>query len=438
MKDSIPNSSLLEKSLPTQGGLEGLFFELLQVAIGNRQALTSRPTDEEWEFLYDECDKHALLGIAFAGVERLPKEQYPPFDVLAEWVHDAQVAKENNEKRSKECVDVCNLLKENGIASCIIKGQSNIINYQSDSTDGLGMLRTCGDIDLWCLPDNNVRIAKGIADVVEFTRKYRLEHNQPDIPWHRVLYYHVEMDWDSGIEVELHYRPSYLNCFWRNARLQKWFENNRQFGINYSPEGFPIPTNSFNAVYQLLHVYKHLFEQGIGLRQILDYYFVLKALSQETPLVPLRRGKMRPPESPCVGGEVKDDILGGRTGAQTSPPMQGDLEGLIRSFGMKKFASAMMYVLRTVFAMPDKYLICKPNEEEGKFLLSEIMQAGNFGKYDERIKRVEGSYLKVQCNHALEKWKHNLRLIGHYPEEVLWEPVFRVYHWVWRRFRLWK
>ena len=105
---------------------------------------------------------------------------------------------------------------------------------------------------------------------------------------------------------------------------------------------------------------------------------------------------------------------------------------------MKKFASAMMYVLQTVFAMPDEYLICKPDEKEGKFLLNEIIQAGNFGKYDKRIKRVEGSYLKVQCNHAFEKWKHNIRLITHYPEEVLWEPLFRLYHFVWRKFRLWK
>ena len=105
---------------------------------------------------------------------------------------------------------------------------------------------------------------------------------------------------------------------------------------------------------------------------------------------------------------------------------------------MKKFTSAMMYVLQTVFAMPDEYLICKPDEKEGKFLLSEIMQAGNFGKYDERIKRVERSYMKVQCNYAFQKWKHNLRLITHYPEEVLWEPIFRLYHYVWRKFELWR
>ena len=117
------------------------FFELLQVAIGNRQALTSRPTDEEWELLYSECEKHALLGIAFCGVERLPKEQFPPFDVAAEWVHDAQVAKDRNEKLSKECTYVCDLLAKNGISSCVIKGQSNIINYP----EHLKEHRTCGD-----------------------------------------------------------------------------------------------------------------------------------------------------------------------------------------------------------------------------------------------------------------------------------------------------
>lgn len=381
--------------------MNGLFFELLQIAIGNRKTLTRPLTDDEWASMYGICEKQALLGIAFAGVERLPKEQYPPFDVLAEWVHDAQVAKDRNEKLSKECTYVCELLAKNGISSCVIKGQSNIINYP----EHLKEHRTCGDIDLWCLPRNNVRIHKGIANIVEYARRYRLEHNQPDIPWHRVLYYHVEINLDSGTEVELHYRPSYLNCFWRNIRLQNWFENNRQFESLKSPEGFPIPTNSFNAIYQLLHIYKHLFEEGIGLRQILDYYMVLRALHVDK---------------------------------RENPISNEDIMHTLGRFGMKKIASSIMYVLQEVFAMPDEYLICKPDEKEGKFLLNEIIQAGNFGKYDKRIKRVEGSYMKVQCNHAFEKWKHNLRLITHYPEEVLWEPLFRLYHFVWRKFRLWK
>lgn len=92
--------------------------------------------------------------------------------------------------------------------------------------------------------------------------------------------------------------------------------------------------------------------------------------------------------------------------------------------------------------MPDEYLICQPNEKEGKFLLAEIMQAGNFGKYDERIARGSKSFMgfKVSCSisHAIEKTKHNLRLLKHYPEEVLWEPFFRVYHWIWRKLELWR
>ena len=128
----------------------------------------------------------------------------------------------------------------------------------------------------------------------------------------------------------------------------------------------------------------------------------------------------------------------------------------LSSFGMKRFASAVMYVLQTVFAMPSEYFICQPNEKEGKFLLNEIMQAGNFGKYDDRIKRetpsnprplwlpcigekrARGKKVPRQLWHAWEKLKHNMRLVRHYPEEVMWEPVFRVYHWVWRKCELWR
>ena len=375
------------------------------MAIGNRQALTSRPTDEEWEFLYHECEKHALLGIAFCGVERLPKEQFPPFDVTAEWVHDAQVAKERNQKVTKISEIVCRQLEKDGFWTCILKGQANLINYPEWLRD----YRTSGDIDLWAWPLNIGGNRRGIKDVI----LYSIDNaNKAGIGYPAVRYNNTELPGVWPIEVEIHHRPSFMNCWYRNRRLQKWGKDNVGNSVNVSISGctLPIATTSFNAVYQLSHIYCHLFDEGIGLRQILDYYFVLQTLS-----VPLHRGK-------C--GDVRDERF--------------EIMHVIEHFGMKKFASAMMYVLQTVFAMPDEYLICKPNEKEGKFLLSEIMQAGNFGKYDERIKRVEGSYLKVQCNHAFEKWKHNLRLIAHYPEEVLWEPIFRVYHFVWRKFEWWR
>ena len=39
-----------------------------------------------------------------------------------------------------------------------------------------------------------------------------------------------------------------------------------------------------------------------------------------------------------------------------------------------------------------QWLLCEPNEKEGKKLIAEIMQGGNFGQYDTRdaiLKKVE-------------------------------------------------
>mgnify|MGYP004696135031 FL=1 len=36
-----------------------------------------------------------------------------------------------------------------------------------------------------------------------------------------------------------------------------------------------IPTTAFNVIYQLTHLYHHFFDEGIGMRQIIDYYYVV-------------------------------------------------------------------------------------------------------------------------------------------------------------------
>ena len=110
-----------------------------------------------------------------------------------------------------------------------------------------------------------------------------------------------------------------------------------------------------------------------------------------------------------------------------------DAEGrsnfFLSSFACPKFTAAVMYVLQEEFAMPTHYYICEPNEKEGRKLLAEIMQGGNFGQYDTRDAALKkGGMMK----HGLWKLKRVMRLVRSYPEEALWEPVFRVYHLLWR------
>ena len=79
------------------------------------------------------------------------------------------------------------------------------------------------------------------------------------------------------------------------------------------------------------------------------------------------------------------------------------------------------------------WMICEPNEKEGKKLLEEIMQGGNFGHYGTRDTALKkGGMVK----HGVWKLKRVMRLVRSYPEEALWEPVFRVWHLLWPESRV--
>ena len=81
-------------------------------------------------------------------------------------------------------------------------------------------------------------------------------------------------------------------------------------------------------------------------------------------------------------------------------------------------------------------MICEPSEKDGRFLLNEVMQAGNFGHFDERMQAldVREGELTYQMTHAGRRIKRNII----YPTEVVWEPVARLAHYSWKRLHLWE
>ena len=68
----------------------------------------------------------------------------------------------------------------------------------------------------------------------------------------------------------------------------------------------------------------------------------------------------------------------------------------------------------------------EPDEKEGRFLLNEILLSGNFGQADQRYR-----YKRLfKLQRMLSRGSH---LLIHYPSEVIWSPIWIVYHWFWKR-----
>lgn len=462
--------------------LQRIFFEFLQVTIGQRSCMSQALTMEEWKGLYGLLKKHALLGVGYVAIQKLPKEQWPPNAMIMQWVGVAQKIRLLNLELNEECRKVVTQLEHDGIGAVVIKGQSNLENYPED----LREYRNPGDIDLWTKQTNDCGIPiavqqgdsveyeyyKGVRGIIEYARLQRRvrEDKSPIKP----LYYHVEYHTDKGTGVEMHYRPSFLCSPIRNMRMQRWFKE--QFDVCFQNRcrlGFPVLTSSVNVVYQLVHLHRHVFEGGVGLRQLMDYYFALRVWHNDVM-------------------ECKDLQTQGMWSEGLGTPVMSKEEvmAVIRSFGMGKFAGAVMFVINEVFGggnendnengqrrtrretdggpqadfvgesessefkrnlnggpqadgggeqglMNDDrllitdcpWLLCEPNEKEGKRLLEEIMKGGNFGQYDTRDAALKkGGMVK----HGIWKLKRVMRLVRSYPEEALWEPVFRVYHLIWR------
>ena len=351
-----------------------LFFYLIRCGIGKQSTLPCTPNTQEWNELVEIAKKQTLTGIAFAGIERLPQEQRPPREILLQWYRMCTLIKSKNAELDRKCAIVSGKFKSEGFGNCILKGQG-IAQLYPDPT-----LRTPGDIDIW--------LDGGDEKVLEYVKKF--------FPDCEPTYHHVDFPIAKDLDIEIHYRPSWTYNPFINKRLQRYFEENadEQFtnDITTSEGCFPTPTVAFNRIYILLHIYRHVFFEGIGMRQLLDYYFVLQQ--------------------------------------EITPEEINEYNELLKSFGLKKFAGATTYVMQQMFGLDSEHTLVEPNRRLGKFLMREIMIAGNFGKYDHRYDLGAQEY---SFKRAVETVKRTMTLLTRFPDDTLWSPYFKIWHYFWRK-----
>ena len=365
--------------------MEQLFFELIQVALGYRKLLSATPSAEEWKGIFSLARMQTLVGVCFYGTQKIKVQGQAvnmPVFLKMQWLAMASQIQRQNEVLNKRCAELSRRLTESGFACCLLKGQGVARLYDFNDNvnlnDKLGLYRQCGDIDMWVKaePEKVIAWARMTGKLKSFD------------------YHHADVRLFPDVEVELHYRPSISRNLVRNAHMQRWFKESGSEHIVYDEAlDCNVPDWTFNVVLCLNHIFCHLLFEGVGLRQLMDFYFVLKA----SPL--------------------------------PSPEREGVIK-LIRRFRLMRFASAVMWVLENTFELESKYLLCDPDEKAGRFLLEEILRAGNFGHYDERLKGARtGGRMRLYG-----RWmKHSMRLIRHYPIDVLWTSVGILWISMWRR-----
>ena len=434
-----------------------IFFDFLRFSIGPKSEIPSSLKEADWKALYAIAQKQCLVGILFDGIKKLPAEYVGmKKELLLQWMAESQMLVKANVRLNDAAIQVSEWFRKKGFRTCILKGQGNALMYPNPYS------RTPGDIDIWVEGEDK--------RVISFVRSIS--------PHEKACYHHIEFPSYKGVEVEVHYRPSFLLCFWHNRRLQKFYGmvKDEQFShrVMLGEQGeIAIPTVEINLIFQLTHIFSHLMNEGIGLRQLLDYYYVLCDFYKvyqnfSNPSVSLSKGSSTFSPSPsssgsgdvtapsrcseplrskdggpskvspnCAGWDRRDAIGdmtsatastdSSATAARSSSTAIDRVQKELKELGLWKFAGGIMYIMQEVFGMPASRLIVPPNEKYGKFVLNEVLEAGNFGRHDARNR-----FGRSQLGHNLQRVYRDIRLVKYFPAEAMSEPLFRTWHFFWR------
>ena len=444
------------------------FFAFLKYCLGYKENMSRVIACMNWQELYSFASKQALLGLCFEGIERLG-EEYPeelrlnPIrrELLMTWMGKAQQIRRQNVKVNAVASKLFSMLREDGMRCCILKGQGNALMYPNPYS------RTPGDVDVW-IEASRERILEYAQKKFELEDDIRLQHLETSL---------------DGVPVELHFFPCSMNNPIYHARLQKWFRRNADLQCSHIvglPDGagdIAIPTTAFNVVYQLTHLYHHFFDEGIGMRQIIDYFLVVNDFSKNVFLnndlsnhpvnfsnhpVPLSKEGSTFSLSPSSSGSGDvtapsrcSEPLRSKDGgpSKVSPDcagwdrlaIEGDnsatavtssastalvvVQRELKCLGLWQFAGAVMYVLHEALGLSEEKMIAPMDEKRGKLLLAEILNGGNFGRHFTKY----GHFTQqgMAKKYFLKIWR-NMHFVRYFPAEALSEPIFRTWHFFWR------
>ena len=337
------------------------FIDFLRYSLSDTNVLPSGIDNIDWKVYLEFCAQQGIIGVIFRGIERSePKMQQA---TLFEWIGQSESIKAQNMLTNKRMLTVNDYFRKRGYRSCILKGQANGLMYPQPE------MRSPGDIDIW----------------VEGEREGIIKLVLSETPDAHYSIHHVKMPVFKDVSVEVHYRPMYLTNWFTDKKLQRYIESiqERQFSNCKSLESGEIGvlTDEFNALYQILHMHAHFFSTRNNLKQLIDYYYLLRSR------------------------ELRDTV-------------KAEIAGRLKDFGVLKYAKGIMWIMKEVLGLEERLLIVEKDEKIGRLIFGEVL------KY--------GTYTNDSPKALTRQFWANMKLAKVFPQDVLINPFFLVWHQWWK------
>ncbi len=279
-----------------------LFFELMQVSLGQLDCVSRFPEPNEWQKFYELAKKQAVIGVCYHGVTKLfDYGLVAPQELSLDWMAEAEEIKEVNRGRTRKLITLQEELQKHHLRSSVMTGPGLTRFYDRE----LQMLRYTKGIDVY------------------------------------VFGYKNQIDMSPWADINVHILPELRvgKSRQRNNRLDKWVLQNDDLMFRKAGE-MVVPSHSATILIQLTNLYNLFINKRLLMRNLMDLFFIIR----------FAQGDSRLFQYP-----------------------QNTLEEEIKDLGLTRFTRGIMWLLQEVFALDPKFLPFDPLEEEGQFLLGQIM-----------------------------------------------------------------
>lgn len=326
-----------------ENGMNQELFQLLKSALSSSKMNGQDLSD--WNIISEELKKHAIFPLAADAVinssisdsERL--EIYKAVANNIKYFHRIMAAQ----------TKVIALLKENDIPSAIMKGAAAAQYYPKPE------LRQMGDIDIIVLPEDYEK-AFGLLCAFGYHNEQSL-----DDPDRR----HIGFRTKDGLEIELHRYFSTSKNTEQNSILDNWLYDQLGCVRQVDVCGYTVPVfpSLENGLILLGHINQHL-SSGLGLRQIIDWFFYVQS-------------------------ELNDDYW------------TNTFKAKAEAIGMRKLAVVVTRMCQKYLGLNGHLTWCKDAEEDlVDELMNYVLKKGNFGRKVEK-----GKYSTITVMHSFSNFR---------------------------------